>query len=279
MRVDLAHIPAEHSALLESDEGCAEARRISETTRELRRTRERWKESLVLKGVCCDGGSSETPEDSKLEVIAIGRLGQSREKVARTFEVPERLGAARQTARSQTSEVVVVDRLREALTCVKVCRELRGDRVRDTPEPGLESLCDPAMPEARDRGRVPVVRRVLIEGMDERVSRLQRAVGPRLGADIAKEPPVFREALAARLDVIDGKLERVCDGATGEFCAGCAGSFEDALIAGREPVDLDIDELPDAIRLVRPNVSLGRSELPGAVDQPDHLPALEVIEE
>jgi len=72
MRVDLAHMPAEHSTLLQSDESCAEARRITETTRELHRTRERRKEPLVLMSVCCDGGSSETPEDSQLEVIAFG---------------------------------------------------------------------------------------------------------------------------------------------------------------------------------------------------------------
>src|SRR5271168_1720374 len=100
-----------------------------------------------------------------------------------------------------------------------------------------------------------------------------------LRADVAKEPPLLREALAARLNVIDRELERVSDGATGELGARSAGGFEDALIAGREPVDLDIDELPDAIGLVRPYVRLGCEELPGAVDSPDHLAALEVVEE
>jgi hypothetical protein len=120
---------------------------------------------------------------------------------------------------------------------------------------------------------------VSIEGVHERVASLERAIGPCLGADVAKETPLLREALAARLNVIDRELERVSDGATGELGARSAGGFEDALIAGREPVDLNIDELPDVIGLVRPDVRLGCDELPGAVDSPDHLTALEVVEE
>jgi len=93
-----------------------------------------------LKGVRGDGGSTETAEDSQLDVIAIGRLGQSREKVSSPFKVRQRLGTARAAAGSQTGEVVVVDRLREALTCVKVRCQFCGNRVRDPPKPGLEPV-------------------------------------------------------------------------------------------------------------------------------------------
>jgi hypothetical protein len=66
VRVDLAHVTAQHSTLLEADEGSAQARRIAEATRELGGARECWNEPVVLQSIRGDGSSSETSKDPQL---------------------------------------------------------------------------------------------------------------------------------------------------------------------------------------------------------------------
>jgi len=112
----------------------------------------------------------------------------------------------------------------------------------------------------------------------ERVALLNRTIGPDVGSNIAKEAPLPGKRLAAAGDVVDRNLERVRRSTGGELHASGARRFQDVLFVGIESVNLDVEQLANRVGSMRPDVVVGREQLPHALDRPHHATALEIVE-
>jgi len=108
--VDLVKRAAQHSRLLQPDERSAQAGVIAELPRELGGTRERRDELGVLQPGRRDRGSTQTLDDIELDPVALPGLGDTRQQIAGTYEVSERLDAAGSVLCAQPGEDVVVNR-------------------------------------------------------------------------------------------------------------------------------------------------------------------------
>src|SRR5260221_6255968 len=135
------------------------------------------------------------------------------------------------------------------------------------------------MPVAARRRRNARRCRVLVEDVFERVARLDRSVRPAFGPEELQKSALRRQRLAAGVDVVDGRFERMCDRSDRELDARDARGLEDAALERFEALESHADELGDRLGTRRCDLCDGRDESKVALYPVDRASLLEVVHE
>lgn len=256
-----------------------EAPIVPELARQLRRPGKGLLEKRVLDALKRDDCRSRVLQDHELRTIRFFGGGQFRHQRPGAIEVGEGLRATEPTHGPLPRHAVVADSLPDDLRLVEVDRELCGDRRRAVAVGRLETLGHPSMPDApRSRGNAGQGR-VPVERVDEGILRLNRPIRPRLRTDESQKTVLAGQHLANGVDFIRRQLEGVRDDACGELRADDTGRLEDALFAGLQAIELDVDELEHRVGATARDLGDAGAELPSAVDVPDHPATLEVVDD
>ena len=223
-------------------------------------------------------GEADLLEERELRGDARG-LGKPGGDVPRPREIADRLAVGMPPHGRLRRLLEVADRARVVAGGLEVRGELRGDVARAIAVSGLLALADRLVQLAPPPGRGPLVQRVPVQRVNERVAGRQRPVRPLARAERAQEELAPHELVAALLHVRHRPVHRRRHRGRRELHARHAARLEHVLLVLAEATDLPIDHLAKALGHVQVDRVERGAKLPSALARRDQAAREQVIDQ